>query len=138
MTHIHQSVTIDAPLEMVWEYFTDSAKIAEWLMPNTFRSELGAGFTMDCPPGIGSGAPVECEIRDITAPNDGEARLVYTWIIDQPHTETLLEVSFRQIRDTTHVDVVHSGWEDGESDLRTRHAMGWQHLLGVRLRACIE
>lgn len=138
MTHIHESVQIEAPIEEVWTYFTDSAKIAEWLMPNSFKLQHSGTFTMDCPPGIGSGAPIACEIREFSAPSDGAARLVYTWVISEPRTETVLEVTLQQINQTTHVDIVHSGWPDRGDELRTRHEMGWKHLLGERLRSCLE
>ena len=138
MTHIHESVQIAASIEEVWAYFTQSDKIAEWLMPNTFQAGLGETFTMDCPPGIGSGAPISCEIQELSAPADGAARLVYTWVIEDPRADTLLDISLRQVNDTTYVDIIHSGWPDGEEELRTRHEMGWKHLLGDRLRGCLE
>ncbi|MFS4579934.1 SRPBCC family protein [Phaeobacter sp. C3_T13_0] len=138
MTHVHENIQIHAVIDDVWPYFTDSTKIAEWLMPNTFQMQEGAAFTMDCPPGIGSGDPVECEIREISPPKNGAARLIYSWVISEPRAETVLEINLRQVNETTHVDIVHSGWPKGEDDLRTRHEMGWAHLLDVRLRGCFE
>lgn len=138
MAHIHRSITIVALIDDVWAYLTESDKIAQWLMPNTFQARQGHTFTMDCPPGLGSGAPVQCEIKELQPPADGRARLVYTWVIDQPFTETLLEIDLIEIADTTRCDIVHSGWAEGESDLRTRHDEGWDFLLGTRLRGLLE
>ena len=89
---------------------------------------------MDCPPGVGSGAPVNCQIKEIVPPAAGRARLVYSWLIDNPFTETLLAIDLTEIAKGTQLDLVHSGWDEGENDLRTRHAMGWDHLLGTVLR----
>lgn len=138
MAHIHRSVTIMAMIDDVWAFLTESDKIAQWLMPNSFEARRGHQFTMDCPPGIGSGTPVQCEIRELQPPESGRARLVYTWVIDQPFTETLLEIDLVEVAGSTRCDIVHSGWEEGESDLRTRHAMGWDFLLDTRLRALLE
>jgi uncharacterized protein YndB with AHSA1/START domain len=138
MAHIHRSITIVALIDDVWAFLTESDKIAQWLMPNTFEAEQGHAFTMDCPPGIGSGEPVHCEVKELEPPEHGRARLVYTWVIDNPFTETLLEIDLIEIANTTRCDLVHSGWDEGESDLRTRHAMGWDFLLGTKLRELLE
>lgn len=138
MAHIHRSITIGALIDDVWAYLTESDKIAEWLMPNTFSAQKGHEFTMDCPPGIGSGSPVQCQIKELEPPENGRARLVYTWVIDQPFTQTLLEIELIEIAQATRCDLVHSGWDEGESDLRTRHAKGWDLILGTRLRALLE
>lgn len=34
------------PAERVWRALTQSELLAEWLMPNNFRPEVGAGFAM--------------------------------------------------------------------------------------------
>ena len=101
MTYIHRSITILALIDDVWEYLTETDKIAEWLMPNTFVAQEGHHFTMDCPPGIGSGAPVRCEVKELKPPHDGRARLVYTWVIDSPYTETLLEIDLVEVAEAT-------------------------------------
>ncbi|MEP3279151.1 MAG: SRPBCC domain-containing protein [Stappiaceae bacterium] len=138
MNHILRSTQIKAPIEDVWSYLTVPEKIAQWLMPNTFSAEPGHRFTMDCPPGIGSGAPIDCEVKEISPPRDGRARLVYSWIIDSPRTETLLEIDLMEAAGVTHLDLVHSGWAEGESELKTRHAQGWDHLLETALRRLLE
>lgn len=138
MTYIHRSITIFALIDDVWEYLIEADKIAEWLMPNTFVAQEGHQFTMDCPPGIGSGAPVRCEVKELKPPHDGRARLVYTWVIDSPYTETLLEIDLVEVAEATRCDLVHSGWDPGDSTLRDRHEQGWDMLLDNRLRALLE
>lgn len=142
MSAIRKSVAFAAPIGRVWAWLTDSEKIARWLMPNTFRSEIGARFTMDCPPGIGSGAPVDCEVRECTPPSGGRARLVYTWAIDRPPLETLLEIDLEETdAGMTRLRLVHSGWEalrPDEAHIRDRHDQGWDMLLGTALRGVVE
>lgn len=136
MDAIRRSITIDAPIDLVWVHLTQSDRIAAWLMPNTFEPEAGARFTMDCPPGIGSGAPVTCQIREIKPPAAGRARLVYSWEIDQPEIETLLTIDLKEESGGTRLDLIHSGWDrlgPEDAHVRDRHEMGWDQLLAHRL-----
>ena len=142
MDDIRQSVSFNAPIERVWNFLTDSELIAKWLMPNTFQAELGHVFSMDCPPGIGSGAPIRSVVTELAPPAGAKsARLSYTWEIDQPalHTEVRIELS--EAGGVTRLDLVHSGWQDlapEHEHIHRRHADGWVHLLGQVLRGLVE
>ncbi len=141
MNEIRKSVTFAAPIARVWLWLTDSEKLARWLMPNTFRPAVGARFTMDCPPGIGSGAPVACEVQELVPPADGRARLVYSWTIDRPLVESLLEIDLVAEGAMTRLNLVHSGWDQldpADLHIRDRHDPGWDMLLGTVLRGCVE
>ncbi len=142
MDDIRQSVSFKAPIERVWAALTDTEIIAKWLMPNTFQAELGHVFSMDCPPGIGSGAPIRSVVTELDPPAGAKsARLSYTWEIDQPvlHTEVRMELS--EADGLTRLDLVHSGWQDlapEHEHVHRRHADGWVHLLGQALRQLVE
>ena len=141
MAEIRRTISFNAPIGRVWAYITDSEKIARWLMPNDFLPTDGHAFKMDCPPGVGSGAPVTCQIRQIAPPSDGRARLSYTWTIDQPLTETLLTIDLHERDGTTTMDLVHSGWNDMNAAGRAlldRHGDGWTMLLNQALRPLVE
>ena len=141
MADIRRTVDFEAPIDRVWAYLTDSDKIAQWMMPNNFLPIDGRAFTMDCPPGIGSGAPVKCVITALEAPADRRARLAYSWEIDKPPLTTLLTIDLVERDGVTRLDLVHSGWEPlGPDDgyVRDRHEMGWDQLLEHRLRALLE
>jgi uncharacterized protein YndB with AHSA1/START domain len=75
MTDIRRTINFKASIGRVCAYLTESDKIARWLMPNSFQLIDGHVFTMDRPPGIGSGAPVACQIRQFAPPRGGRARL---------------------------------------------------------------
>jgi uncharacterized protein YndB with AHSA1/START domain len=134
VSHIIRSVEINADIDEVWGFLTESDKIAMWLMPNTFEAVADQYFTMDCPPEAGTGEKLECQINEIELPANGNARLEYSWRISNPPTETLVEVNLIEVAGVTRLDLVHSGWEEGESELRSRHAMGWDHFLGTVLK----
>ena len=141
MADIRRTIEFKAPIDRVWSYLTTSDKIARWMMPNTFEAVHGREFTMECPPGIGSGAPVECVVTDLAAPKDSRARLAYSWAIDRPPLITMLTINLVEQGGITTLDLVHSGWEElGPDDayVRDRHEQGWDHLLGTLLRPLLE
>lgn len=132
MDAIQRSITIGAPIERVWACLTETDKIAAWLMPNTFAAEAGRAFTMDCPPGIGSGAPIQCVVMELRPPSDGRARLVYTWEIDEPLIETVLAIDLHEADGVTRLDLVHSGWgalRPEDIHILRRHEEGWDYLI---------
>lgn len=67
--------TIPFPREMVWDALTDADQLAEWLMPNDFRPEIGHAFTFRTKPAPGFDGIVHCTVKALDAPS----RLVWTW-----------------------------------------------------------
>lgn len=65
------------PREAVWVALTDPHAIAEWLMPNTFRPELGAEFTFQVDPMKLCGeTKTICKVEAFEPP----ARMVWSWV----------------------------------------------------------
>ena len=141
MSDIRRSIEFDASVETTWAYLTESDKIAQWLMPNTFQAVLGHRFTMDCPPGLGSGEPIDAVVTEIVPPANNRAHLVYTWRIEHPLRETVVEIHLTETNGVTRLDLTHSGWDNltpEEAHIRERHDQGWDFLLGQRLRALLD
>jgi len=141
MADIRRTIDFKAPIDRVWTFLTDSDKIAQWMMPNNFLPVDGREFSMDCPPGIGSGAPVKCIVTALEAPADRRAHLAYSWTIDKPPLTTTLTMKLLEGDGITTLDLVHSGWEQlGPEDgyVRDRHDQGWDMLLEMRLRPLLE
>ena len=110
-------------------------------MPNTFQAVLGHRFTMDCPPGIGSGEPIDAVVTEIVPPANNRAHLVYTWRIEHPLRETVVEIHLTETNGVTRLDLTHSGWDNltpEEAHIRERHDQGRDFLLVQRLRALLE
>jgi uncharacterized protein YndB with AHSA1/START domain len=59
----------------VWEALTDSAAIADWLMPNDFKPVVGHRFNFKTKPAPGFDGTVHCEVIAVEPPD----RLVYSW-----------------------------------------------------------
>jgi uncharacterized protein YndB with AHSA1/START domain len=63
--------------EDVWRALTDSATLAEWLMPNDFEPSVGHRFTFRTEPNPQAGFDgiVHCEVLECAPPS----RLAYSW-----------------------------------------------------------
>ena len=108
------------PPERVWEAITDSAALAEWLMPNDFQPKLGHRFQFRTKPQPGFDGIVNCEVIELDPPR----RLAYTWkggpldtvvtITLTPHeggTKLILEHrGFRGARGMMISVMMSSGW----------------------------
>ncbi len=70
------------PPEAVWVALTDPRAIAEWLMPNNFRAEVGAEFRFECDPApmTKCGSVTRCRVLECDPPR----RLVYSWMNTTP------------------------------------------------------
>jgi uncharacterized protein YndB with AHSA1/START domain len=60
----------------VWVALTDPQALADWLMPNNFRPEVGHVFRFHVDPMPGFSGISECRVLEVAAPS----RLVYTWL----------------------------------------------------------
>jgi uncharacterized protein YndB with AHSA1/START domain len=93
------------PLERVWEAITDSAAIAEWLMPNDFEPRLGHRFTFRTKPQPGFDGIVHCEVIALEPPR----RLAYTW--KGGGIDTVLTITLEPEPGGTKLVLEHTGFE---------------------------
>jgi len=103
MKSIRKEILIAAPVVRVWEHITDPAKIAGWLMPNTFEGVAGKEFRMDC----GSGDVIDGVVLEVVPLK----KLVYTWMSKDLKKKTTVTITLRELRGGTRLTLVHSGWE---------------------------
>jgi uncharacterized protein YndB with AHSA1/START domain len=64
--------------EKVWRALTETALIADWLMPNDFRPVVGHRFSFRTEPAHGWSGVVESQVLEVEPPR----RLVYSWASD--------------------------------------------------------
>ena len=64
--------------ERVWVALTDPRALAEWLMPNDFKAELGHKFRFQCDPMPGSSGVTYCEVLELDPPR----WMVWSWQIE--------------------------------------------------------
>lgn len=63
------------PAEKIWRALTEQPLIADWLMENTFKPEVGRRFTFRASPVAGWSGLTNCEVLAVEPPH----RLVYSW-----------------------------------------------------------
>ena len=74
---IRREMVFPQSREAVWRALTDSATLAEWLMPNDFEPRVGHHFTFQTQPNpqVGFDGIVHCEVLECAPPS----RLAYSW-----------------------------------------------------------
>ncbi|RUL53550.1 SRPBCC domain-containing protein [Lysinibacillus antri] len=95
---IIQTVTIQAPIQKVWDYVSTAEAIAEWFMPSDFKLEEGYEFTIQSPFG-----PSPCKVIEIDEPN----KLAFQWDTDGWIVSFLL----KEVDGVTEFTLIHGGWK---------------------------
>jgi uncharacterized protein YndB with AHSA1/START domain len=74
---IRKEIVFPQSREDVWRALTDSAALADWLMPNDFEPRVGHRFTFRTQPNpqVGFDGIVHCEVLECAPPN----QLAYSW-----------------------------------------------------------
>jgi uncharacterized protein YndB with AHSA1/START domain len=101
------------PPEKVWAALTDPQLLAQWLMPNDMRPEVGSRFRFE-PSAESPDGPIECEVLEMR-PNQ---LLRYTWrtAADEPEGDDhpLDSIVTFELTTTpaggTHLRVIHAGF----------------------------
>jgi len=87
-------------VEQVWDALTDRESLAQWLMENDFRPQVGHKFSFRAKPMPGWNGIVDCEVLEVERPHalsytwqSGGHRTTVTWTLqaDQSGTRLLLE-----------------------------------------------
>jgi uncharacterized protein YndB with AHSA1/START domain len=134
---IRKQVVFNAKIEKVWEAVSTSDGIDSWFMPNDFKREEGAEFTIQTPFG-----PQLCKVLGLEPPN----RLVFSW------GEMGWKVSFelKDLGEQTEFTLIHSGWgnpneivpgpgpDQTNLDIRNRMNNGWDSIVNKDLRKVVE
>jgi uncharacterized protein YndB with AHSA1/START domain len=125
-TFAHE-ISIDAPPEAVFPYFTDPARLVRW---------MGSDATLDPRPGGVFRVNFSREIGDASVVGEfvevvPYSRVVFAWgwegeLFGVPPKSTLVEVSLVRDGDRTRVRLVHS---DLPGEAVEAHSAGWLHYL---------
>ena len=115
------------PVEMVWDAITDSHQLAEWLMPNDFRLELGHRFTFTTKPAPGFDGVVHSEVLEI----EPKRRLVLAWRAGA--LDTTVEFVLSSVEGGTVLELLHEGFKLGEFIPYFILGQGWKSLLKRKL-----
>ena len=118
---LRNELRIAAPPEIVFPYFTDPARMTDW---------MGVAALLD--PRPGGTFRVEPNGRDVVVGEYVEVepphRVVFTWGLDGAAPgSTRVEVTLEPDGDGTRLTLLHHGLA---GPLRDAHAEGWAHYLG--------
>lgn len=128
---LRKEVFLPHPPERVWVALTDPHALAEWLMPNTFRAELGHRFEFryDKQPLCGSGV-TSCTVLELDPPR----RMVWSWLNEdakRPGRQPMrVEWTLVPEANGTRLILVHSGLEHERWIIGVLMRMGWGEMVG--------
>jgi uncharacterized protein YndB with AHSA1/START domain len=121
----------------VWRALTEPALIAEWLMENDFKPEMGHRFTLRTDPAPGFDGVVRCEVLAIEPPR----RMRWSWRGGPIDTEVTFSLAPREVagRRGTRLTVEHTGFE-GLPAILVSFIMqsGSRNIYGRRLPAVLD
>ena len=127
LTVVEERVLPHAP-EKVWRALTQSALMAEWLLANDFKPEVGHRFTLRAPPQPGWDGIVKGVVTEVEPPT----RLVYSWTVgNDPATglQTLVVFTLAREGNSTRLRMEQSGFRPDQKQAYGGARAGWQQFL---------
>ncbi|MFC7686054.1 SRPBCC domain-containing protein [Ureibacillus sp. GCM10028918] len=131
---IVQTVSINAPIQKVWDYVSTAEGIAEWFMPSDFKLEVGHEFTIQSPFG-----PSPCKVLQVEEPT----KISIAWDTDGWELTLLL----KDMGNETEFTVIHGGWKEDnaivpkaqrpQSAIRETMNQGWAGIV-QKLKQLVE
>lgn len=117
------------PPEQVWTALTDAESLADWLMPNDFKPELGHRFQFKTQPAPGFDGTVNCEVLEIDRPR----RVAFSWA--GGGIDTIVSFDLEPHGDSTRLVMQQSGFA-GMRGLMVSKILsgGWKRMIEERLR----
>ncbi|KMY30839.1 polyketide cyclase [Lysinibacillus xylanilyticus] len=135
LENIVKTVTLNAPIEKVWETVTDAEKIASWLMPNDFKPVEGHEFTIQSPFG-----PSPCRVEQVDAPHF----VRFAWDTDG----WFVTFELKEIDGQTEFTLTHGGWKEAThiipkanmpaEAIRKIMADGWTKIVDQKFKEVVE
>jgi uncharacterized protein YndB with AHSA1/START domain len=115
--------------EQVWAALTDAEAIADWLMPNDFRAEVGHRFNFRTKPAPGFDGVVDCEVLEVDPPR----ALAYSW--KGGGIDTVVRYSLIGEGANTRLTMEQSGFTGLRGWMVSRIlGGGWKKIIGTGLR----
>lgn len=119
------------PPARVWKALTEPDLIARWLMPNTFKLEVGHRFTFQTEPipAVKFDGVAHCEVLEIVE----ERLLRYSWDGQgENHLRSILTWQLEPEGDGTHLYMEHAGFDPNDPFQQMSHQFmsnGWVGIM---------
>ncbi|MFP7233681.1 SRPBCC domain-containing protein [Bacillus subtilis] len=132
---ITKHITLEAPIQKVWETVSTSEGMSKWFMPNDFQLKEVQEFHLQSPFG-----PSPCKVLHFHAPTE----LSFTWDTDG----WVVTFHLEDLGNKTALTLIHSGWKkpnevigkanEKSSVIRDKMDGGWTGIVNERLRKAVE
>lgn len=131
------SKRVDAPLEKVWEAWTDDEIIVKWFSPHAnIEPELGGAYELFFDPEDHSHmSTIGCRVTRV----EPMKKLFFQWkgpdqyaeFMNYPEPVTSVEVTFKESCGKTKVTMKHLGWGEGDewAEACDWHVKAWEGVL---------
>ena len=127
-----EKLTIEAfypdPPERVWRALTDAAALQRWLMPTTFKAEIGFRFRFKGTSKQGA-MDVEGVVIELDAPN----RLAYTWDDGEDDTPGVVAWTLKPKDGGTQLTLEHSPAQEPKPYVLIEASTNWRNALHTSL-----
>lgn len=123
--------TFAYPPEMLWNALTDSDQLADWLMPNDFRPEVGHEFQFQTKPAPGFDGIVNCKVLEITPMK----LLKISW--QGGGVDTTVSFLLTATGNGTELELRHDGFRLPNIIARLVLGSGWKKLLDDKLTSTL-
>ena len=125
------------PPEKVWRALTQPALIAQWLMQNDFKPEVGHRFTFRAKPQPGQPGVTNCEVKIV----EPLRRLVYTWgdgTESDSGLQTVVTWTLAPEAGGTRVRMEQSGFRPQDEAAYRGAGYGWRRFVAELERVAAE
>jgi len=138
MGPIEKKLTVNAPVNRVWEALTDPTELQKWMMMSTnFEPTAGKDFTFQAEASEEWDGVFKCSVKEVVE----NKKLSYTWDTAFINAETLVEFELTENGDKTELSLVHSGWDKlaaNQEDTRKSHSEGWDMRFVQKFKEVVE
>lgn len=117
------------PPEKIWRALTEPALVADWLMQNDFKPEVGHRFTFRAQPIPGWSGVTNCQVLALEPPT----RLVYSWgdgTESDSGLRTIVTWTLTPGPDGTLVRMEQAGFRPQDEGGYRGMGGGWPRILG--------
>ncbi|MBD3647045.1 MAG: SRPBCC domain-containing protein, partial [Pseudomonadales bacterium] len=122
MNEIRKRIVLAAPLDRVWQFLTEPARIAEWLMESTLVDVYeGSEFMFTAEPSGRWDGRIHCTIREVIE----KERISYTWNANDVDQVTVVTFDLEAHPEGTELVFTHSGFDGAAPGAAGRTAAAW-------------
>jgi uncharacterized protein YndB with AHSA1/START domain len=128
------------PPDKVWRALTEPKLLAQWLMENDIRAEVGHCFTMRAQPVPGWDGVVRCEVLEV----EPHKKLSYSWrggsdkVPGFAPLDTVVTWTLTATAKGTRLKLEHSGFLPANAFAFDNMGKGWRGKIAERIEGVIE